>query len=94
MGAPVTWRVRLRAARLLVVADREFRRGKWLVPFAGLGVGVAANGEVSGGGGSSTDVCVLPRVGARLFGFLGVTVDYALSRSSHDHFNVKLGYYL
>ena len=90
---------------LLAVADYNYRRGRRVSLFGGLGVGYASiessapimfdNTQPNWGGfsdgGQRGSFCVMPRIGVEFFNHLRLTLDYKWQEKANRHFSLTLG---
>lgn len=83
-----------RSLSILPVADYNFRKGKKINPYAGIGMGIAFNNM---GGifnvGFKTNFCIMPRIGVRFINHLNLSLDYQISHTDYSHMNVHFGFY-
>ncbi|MDR0765911.1 MAG: porin family protein [Odoribacteraceae bacterium] len=85
---------RPRSLKFVIAGDYNLRRGKRVNPFAGIGIGIASDErDFEANTPPRTGVCLVPRAGVRLFRHVSVTLDYEISRVSHNHFDFKVGLY-
>ncbi|MDR1272917.1 MAG: hypothetical protein LBK12_00045 [Odoribacteraceae bacterium] len=83
----------IRSLKTLGVCDYNFRRGKAVSMF----VGAATGGAIEMNMLSSkrrTLFAFVPRVGLRFFKHVSLSLDYAMTRVYHNHFDLKLGVYI
>jgi hypothetical protein len=86
---------RPRSIKFTAIGDYNFHRGSLVNPFVGMGIGIALDEDDFDDHGASPHpgVCLMPRVGLRLLKHVSVTLDYEISRVSHNHFDLKMGFY-
>ncbi|MDR0545158.1 MAG: porin family protein [Odoribacteraceae bacterium] len=83
-----------RSLKFVIVGDYSPRRGKYVSPFAGIGIGVASDEhDFEMHTPPRTGICLMPRVGVRLLKHVAFTLDYEISHISHNHFDFKMGFY-
>ena len=98
-------RLKSKSYNVMAVADYNFRRGKSLSFFAGVGIGVgvlemsapiAIQTPSAQWGGYSTGegkekLCVSPRVGVELFNHLRLSFFYMAEERANNHIGISLG---
>ena len=81
---------------IVAVGDYNFRQGKKINPFAGLGIGVgfcASHGEVSIDAKGPTALFV-PRIGVEIFHHIRLTASCHLLRKGFNTFDIRIGFAL
>lgn len=95
-----------RTWNIMAVSDYNFRRGKTVSFFAGIGLGyaflnnsapIAFDNSAPNHGGFSTgdktgSFCFMPRVGMELFHRLRFTLDYKMQEKANRHFDLTVGF--
>lgn len=72
------------------VADYNFRQGKKVNPFVGLGIGLAAI-DIDNDRVVEKSYCVNPRIGAEFFHHVRVTFEYRLLRTDYSFWGCSIG---
>ena len=98
-------RLKFRGWNLLAVSDYNYRRGRRVSLFGGLGLGYASIinsapitfdntqphwGRISTGDKTGS-FCVMPRIGVEFFNHLRLTLDYKWQEKANCHFSLTLG---
>jgi hypothetical protein len=83
-----------RSWKFMLVSDYASRRARLVCPFAGVGIGIATDDNLASNLSPGTALCLMPRVGVRLLKHVSLTLDYEISHVSHNHFDLKIGFYL
>lgn len=72
-------------ATFMAVSDYNFRRGRAVSCFAGVGVGFTTYGQ------DERKFCVMPRVGMEFLNFLRITAAYQAGVGAKQNLNITLG---
>lgn len=101
----VAGQLKFRSWNLLAVADYNYRRGRRVSLFGGLGMGYGSietsapitfdNTQPNWGGfcdgGQTGSFCVMPRIGAEFFNHLRVTLSYKWQEKANRHLDLSIG---
>ena len=77
-----------RVSSILLLGDYQFRKGKRINTYAGLGVGPVWSED-----SNSTYACIVPRIGVKCFNHLNLYLDYKYATRADRHASLCLGFY-